>query len=338
MQYEKPPGQQDEDFQTRENKLYLDEEDFRLPEAAESLPEDDWTSDEADGFELPPQSDDYPQEAAWLDNESDEGFSPDDIAKNDDDAAKTDVEAAMEQRQNWQDIEESTVTPETQDYPFDDPAATTASNPARWPMALAGLAVVAISLMAIGGYGVIDERAGLRLELEQLQGAMANAIGPEEAANLRQQAGRLAARNLELTAQMNTLQLENQGLADTITGLESQLETQLAAPAPAPAPVPEPAKPSPAEQKAQSLSAVAAGSRGNWFVNFSSYGQRSVAESWAARIQPLQGTVAITTAKSGDKTMYRVRVVGLEDKAQAEKVARKLEQDYKLPATWIGKQ
>jgi cell division septation protein DedD len=97
-----------------------------------------------------------------------------------------------------------------------------------------------------------------------------------------------------------------------------------AIPRPAAAP-PTPAEPAPA-------------SGGDWFVNFGSYSERSVAEQWSTRLQPTSGRVTVTSVQRDGSTYYRVRVVDLASDSQAQTVARKLEQDYGLSKLWVGRE
>ena len=177
------------------------------------------------------------------------------------------------------------------------------------------------------------------------------------------------ARNVELTAAVEMLTLQNRRLSDTVAGLESQLEVQQLAAAgeaatppsaqtaePAAEPVaavsPKPIAPNPAPAATQPIitqpaapqpatpqpAAPPAGSGDNpWFVNFGSYSQRSAADSWAAKLQPEVGKVVVNSADKDGRTFYRVRVVELPDRQAAEKVARTLESEYGLSKLWVGK-
>ena len=79
-------------------------------------------------------------------------------------------------------------------------------------------------------------------------------------------------------------------------------------------------------------------SGGNWFVNFSSYESKDTANSWAARLQPAAGKVVVVSGTRNGDTFYRVRVVELANKKQAQGIARTLEQEYDLSKLWIGEQ
>ena len=73
-------------------------------------------------------------------------------------------------------------------------------------------------------------------------------------------------------------------------------------------------------------------------MNFSSYGQRSVAESWVNKLQPSSGKVIVASAVKDGRTLYRVRVVGLADRAQAQKVAGELQAAHRVPPLWVGRE
>ena len=162
--------------------------------------------------------------------------------------------------------------------------------------------------------------------------------------------------------QLDSLTLENRQLADTVAGLEKQLDAQRQAaikleearaaarrqaatgartPAPAAAVAPAPAAaPKPASKPAAAPAAAAptAGSTGNWFVNFGSYSQQAVATDWATRLEPSYGKVIVAPASANGKTVYRVRVVDLASKAEAERISTRLQQEYQLPTLWVGSQ
>ena len=174
------------------------------------------------------------------------------------------------------------------------------------------VAVLALVLLGAGGYGVIEQRAAMQEEIRQLQANLAT-----------------SARNVELQEQFTELLRENSNLQAIVSGLEKQLTAQqevLKKTAATPEPKPVPAPP-------VNSSAVASG----WFVNFSSYSQRSTADGWLKKLQPSSGKVIVATGQIGGKTVYRVRVVELPDRSTAEFIARTLEKEYGLPKLWVGK-
>ena len=228
-----------------------------------------------------------------------------------------------------------------------------------WPLGLIIVGIVALVLLAAGGYGVIQQRSATQDEIRQLQAALATAASPAEVAASRDALRELEQRYTRSEATIDALTLENRRLTDTVAGLEKQLAAQqsalgrgagseppavkqaVASPKPAPAPKPTPAAtpkaaPKPAAKTATTTAGPAAAAGGDWFVNFSSYGQRGVAESWAGKLQPSVGKVVVTSTAKDGRTFYRVRVVGLADRAQAQKVATELQATHRVPPLWVG--
>ncbi len=247
--------------------------------------------------------------------------------------------------------EDEAGTPESWQLPLDDEQwddgnyADPGAEPEGWPIGLIVVAVIALLLLAGGGYGVMQQRAAMQEEIRELRAQLATAANPADVTNSRDAQRQLEESNSDLQGRVESLTLENQQLTETITGLESQLEAQrLAAikleearaaarkqsaasssPASAPAPSPKPA-------------ATATGSSGLWFVNFGSYSQQSVASDWATRLQKTYGRVVVAPASANGKTVYRVRVVDVSSKARAEQISAELQQQYKLPTLWVGRQ
>jgi cell division septation protein DedD len=304
---------QDEEF----DESPLDEDDF-TPEA-----EIEWENSEPDDNreESHPEPDAEPEHAS---------INP---------ARNTEEDAQEEDEQEEWDDEEGYFEDDNDDFQ-------------KWPLGLIVVAIVALLLLAAGGYGVIQQRSATQEEIRQLRATLATAASPADVTASRTAMRETQERNIELLAAVDALTLENRHLADTVTGLESQLEAQQAAaakqaaapkpaapkPVAAPAavkPTPQPATPQPATPKP--AVPIAAGG-GTWFVNFSSYDRRATAEGWASRLKPTAGKVVITTGNKGGATVYRVRVVGLTNRESAEKIARQLESEYSLPKLWVGQQ
>ena len=57
-----------------------------------------------------------------------------------------------------------------------------------------------------------------------------------------------------------------------------------------------------------------------------------------ATSNPGSGEAVLVPAEVNGRAIYRVRVVGLNDRESAERVARELEAKYSLPKLWVGKQ
>jgi cell division septation protein DedD len=245
------------------------------------------------------------------------------------------------------------------DLDWDDDDADTQAQQQAWPLGLIAVAVIALLLLVAGGYGVIQQRSAMELEIQELQAALAQAASPEDVAASRSAVTKMRERYEELRITLNSLNLENRRLRDTVAGLESQLDAQQAVTAKAaakPAAQPAPASPRPAAAPAKPAAVAAAKPKAapavetatpkptastsgpGWFVNFGSYSQRGTAESWQKRLQPPGGKVIVSEGNKDGKVFYRVRVVSLSSKDQAERVARQLEKDYGLSRLWVGKQ
>lgn len=202
--------------------------------------------------------------------------------------------------------------------------------PQRWPLGLIAVAVVALLLLAAGGYGVIQQRAAMEDEIRELQATLATAADPEEVAAGREALEELEQRYAEQTAAMDALGAENRRLLDKVAALENSLEELQQAASDVPE-TPPPAKPRPAPPPPAPAAAV-----GDWFVNFGSYGQQNMAQSWLKKIQPSAGKAVVIRGDRDGRTFYRVRVVGLADRKQAEKVSRELQDAFGVSQLWVG--
>lgn len=235
--------------------------------------------------------------------------------------------------EDWEDREAYIDEPENLEDNFQDEAAARAQ---RWPLGLVVVGIVALVLLAAGGYGVIQQRSAAQEEILALQAALATAASPAEV-----DAAREAVRVMEQQAEQNTATIElltlyNKRLSDTVEGLEQQLAAQQAK-APGASSSTAAAKTAVAAAKnAGAAAAATVAEGGDWFVNFGSYGQRGAADTWAGKLRPVAGKAVVAPTNRDGKTFYRVRIVGLADRAQAEKVAGQLQSTYKLPPLWVG--
>jgi len=297
-------------------------------------PDDDWAEDEDDEWDRDERWDDDPQRTSdeWDDGNDEESDPPP--------GSRSPVVGLPPRREM---MDSDLGWDEEDAYPEE-----AVEESGMWPLSLIAVAVVAILLLAAGGYGVLQQRAAMQEEIRQLQADLATAVTPAEAAASREAARDLEQRNGELQARLDALTLENRRLEETVSGLEARLEerpvevaesaaaaTPPAPEKPAPAAEPAPVRTAPPEKPAAPGNATEAG---GWFVNFGSYSQKAMAESWAARLQPPAGRVVVTSGSKGGELFYRVRVIDLSSREQAERTARKLEGDYGLSRLWVGSQ
>lgn len=97
-----------------------------------------------------------------------------------------------------------------------------------WPLGMIVVGLVALVLLAAGGYGVLQQRAATQEELRELRAALAVA-GPQDAGD-REALQSLQQSYDKLSAQAQALTLENRRLSDTVAGLEAQLGSQQSVP------------------------------------------------------------------------------------------------------------
>ncbi len=214
----------------------------------------------------------------------------------------------------------------------------------RLPIGLLVAALVALLLLAAGGYGVIQQRTAMQEEIRQLQATLSTTSSNTEIADSRQAQRSLEIRNQDLVIQLEYLQAENQRLRDNLSDRESPpkpqaTESSKANPSPAAKAASAP-KPAPAAKVAAAKSSVAGpvATPSGWFVNFGSYTQKAMAQSWASKLSTDKGKVAVVPGKKGSTSYFRVRIIDLPSREIAEKIARQLEQTHNLPPLWIGKQ
>lgn len=261
------------------------------------------------------------------------------------------------------DDEESDAWDEDDEYTEDN-----APRAQGWPLSLIAVALVALVLLAAGGYGVMQQRAATEDELRQLRAELATASSPSGDSAARAALEELQLAYDTLATEAEALRLENRTLVDTAAGLQAQLGKQQSTPPattsagaqPKPgnatvtsapvakpavaattasaAPAPAVAKPAPAKPVAAKPAATASVASGPWFVNFGSYATREMADSWAARLKPGAGKVIVMPTTSGGRTLYRLRVIGMPDRDSARQVARKLETDLQVAELWVGKE
>lgn len=292
--------------------------------------ETEWGDDleEDEDEPAPDEWDDEPElerEDQDLAREEDDDFDDDDEALDEEDYPEDDYDG-----------DEIDEAPDEWDSDYqDEAAAEQAAVTNSLPWGLLAVGVLALVLLAAGGYGVIQQRAEKDTEIRELRAQLATSADPREVAAARDALAELEQENQALQAQLDSLQLENRRLTDTVSGLETQLEGQQQAAA---------ELQRSAEQARRAAAATAASSpaattsTGTWFVNFGSYGSREMAEEWASRLRTTNRKVIVAPAASEGRSLYRVRVISLESKAAAERVARELEQAHQLPTLWVGRE
>ena len=269
--------------------------------------------------------------------EDDEGYGDDEDWDDEDedgeDRSDLDDDIRGDSDDDWDDPD--------QDGDFSEEVDDSEEDMHGWPLGLIAVALVALLLLAAGGYGVIQQRSAMQEEILELQASLATAASPAEVTASREALREMEQRSRDQVAEIRVLSQENSRLSDMVTSLEAQLKAQQDALAKPAKPTPKPVEPKPvakAPAKAPVAKSSTAAATGDWFVNFGSYNSRAVAQEWANRLQPGAGKVVVSNATKAGDTFYRVRVVGLSTRDQAEGISRQLEARYGLPKLWVGLQ
>jgi len=208
-----------------------------------------------------------------------------------------------------------------------------------------GVALVVLVFCVGAVSGLMLQRSADRDEINNLREALADAACPAETVAAQEALEQLERQSANHLATIEVERLYNKRLTNRLAMLEQQLADKSGQPEvdgePGPVHVvPSPDGPvgEPAEDDVTPIRKEPALKAGhNWFVNFGSYNVRSTAESRAKKLRPLAGEAVVVPAEQGGKTFYRVRIIGLADRAQANEVAIDLQTVHGLPPLWIGK-
>lgn len=312
-----------------------DDIDLSAPDFPSEKPRDDEWADETDSTASPLTDNDYE-----YDNEPvDMSDLPDDTPEE-----SYEPEAPVATEYDEQETEQPSSPSYAEPDSYSPPVAPTSSG---IPWGLIAAAIIAVLLVAFGTYGVVKERSTLQKENHELRTKLATAISVEQFQSINDALTEVEQRNTDLRQSLKSLTSENQGLNAQLTLLKTKLasfeeENTLATNEKKTTPQPvaaSKATPKPiTKPKSKLKPTVVAQTTGKWFVNFGSYGNRSTATTWAKRLTTNQRTAAVTDVKTGSRTLYRVRIINLESRAQANSVARELEKTHKLEPLWVGQQ
>ncbi|MFT5709477.1 MAG: hypothetical protein ACI8QT_000163 [Halioglobus sp.] len=288
----------------KDNEKALDEDSFFEDDYDEESPFDDELEFEEDNFDLAPD----------LELEDEEDYDPSlGLDQEDEPSQESDRD------EQWDDN-----GTESQNDEHSQP----------WPLGLFAAGIIALLLLAAGGYGVLEQRLEMNKEVRMLRAKLATTTSNTEVAENRQAQRNLQVHNEELLTQVELLQAE-------ITDLHEEL-TQEQSKAPAVAP-PAAIKPLAAQKSSAEIDkAPSTGPsttvKNAWFVNFGSYKSKATADSWASRLSVDAGRVAVVSAEKKGTLYYRVRILDLPNKTIAGKIALQLEQTHHLSPLWVGRQ
>lgn len=212
-------------------------------------------------------------------------------------------------------------------------------------IALSILGFAALVLLVLGGYGLMQEHAAAQDEIRGLRAALAGDSSPDSVANMRAALQEIEQQSAKYQATIEIQKLYNEHLANRVAELEQQLAVQQgeaprkagSGPALETETSTEPAADSAEVEMATGQDSAVVAEGGEWFVNFGSYNRRSAAEKWLTKMSPVAGKAVVVPVQADDKTIYRVRIIGLADRAQAGRVAEELQTSHNLPPLWLGR-
>ena len=104
-----------------------------------------------------------------------------------------------------------------------------------------------------------------------------------------------------------------------------------------PAPEPQPEAAAGAEPATPAATAPVELPRGpgQWLINLGSFRQQEKAASWAESLTADGYPIEVAQAQSGGSTVYRVRVTGLPDRDEAQRVVEMMQEKHKLKGIWV---
>lgn len=289
-------------------------------------------------------------ESAWTDSESALAYQDDDI--DDDDREDDDLEYDDEDDlEDDEDLDEDDLEEEDDendanstnehnsgfDNGLTDRAVDTPDDRATrsaWPM-LVGF--VAVMLIAVGGWGLFEERAALQARINELERSQSQAQSTTSVDTSVLSA--LETDNAALKLQLDGLYRDYELAMAEITSLQESREmTTTDAPEEdegVSAVATKPEVSSPTSDTELTLDTDRA--TGSWFVNIGAYSVPQSAENIAAQLAD-GGVDAVVQEISTDdgKVLFRVRVTGLSTKEDARQVGNDLESRYGINPVWVG--
>ena len=290
-------------------------------------------------------------ESAWTDSESalayqdddidDEDREDDDLEYDDEDDLEDDEdldEDDLEEEDDENDADSSDEHNSGFDNGLTDRAVDTPDDRATrsaWPM-LVGF--VAVMLIAVGGWGLFEERAALQtrineLERSQSQAQSTNSVDTSVLSALETDNAALKLqldglyRDYELAmAEITSLQ-EARGMTPTDAPEEDERVSAVAT-------KPEVSTPTSDTELALDTDETT----GSWFVNIGAYSVPQSAENIAAQLADGGVDAVIQKISTDDgKVLFRVRVTGLSTREDARQVGNDLESRYGINPVWVGR-
>ena len=289
-------------------------------------------------------------ESAWTDSESalayqdddidDEDREDDDLEYDDEDDLEDDEDLDEDDLEEENDENDADSTDEHNsgfdngltDRAVDTPDARATRS--AWPM-LVGF--VAVMLIAVGGWGLFEERAALQTRINELERSQSQAQSTNSVDTSVLSA--LETDNAALKLQLDDLYRDYELAMAEITSLQEAREiTTTDAPeederVSAVATKPEVSTPTSDTE----LTLDTDDATGSWFVNIGAYSVPQSAKDIAAQLAD-GGVDAVVQEVSTDdgKVLFRVRVIGLSTREDARQFGNDLESRYGINPVWVG--
>jgi cell division septation protein DedD len=204
-----------------------------------------------------------------------------------------------------------------------------------WPTAVG---LIAILLLAIGGWGLYEERTVLQtrvveLESNQARARSSNAIDPAEIAALETD-------NAALKLQLEGLYRDYEVAMEEIASLQALTSSETDSTPTADNNALDDTVADRGESLTESTSLDAAAfsvGAGDWFVNLGAYSAVASAENWLTRLQNAGYEATIQEVMvDADRILHRVRIDGFESKEAAQATATALEDEFGVSQLWVG--
>ena len=289
-------------------------------------------------------------ESAWTDSESalayqdddidDEDREDDDLEYDDEDDLEDDEDLDEDDLEEENDENDADSTDEHNsgfdngltDRAVDTPDARATRS--AWPM-LVGF--VAVMLIAVGGWGLFEDRAALQTRINELERSQSQAQSTNSVDTSVLSA--LETDNAALKLQLDDLYRDYELAMAEITSLQEAREiTTTDAPeederVSAVATKPEVSTPT----SDTDLTLDTDDATGSWFVNIGAYSVPQSAKDIAAQLAD-GGVDAVVQEISTDdgKVLFRVRVIGLSTREDARQFGNDLESRYGINPVWVG--
>ena len=270
-------------------------------------------------------------------SDEDELEDDDDWAEEDDESAESDESDDSDDPEDSDELEDQDDS-DLNDEPDDEDdlgdSDMTESRP-LWPTAVG---LIAIVLLAIGGWGLYEERSTLQARIVELENnqAKARASATIDPAAL----SALETDNAALKLQLEGLYRDYEVAMAEITALQALAESAATADNSDNSDMTDYEEADADGSMAEDASGapeVSPATPGDWFVNIGAYSTPASAENWLARLESA-GYNAVTQQVVIDdgRVLHRVRVVGFGSKAAAQTVAQALESEFGVTELWVG--